>query len=331
MKITVLIDGNNLAHEKYDLPNRKVPPKIARELFSRLSIWARIHQDRCRVKLFFDPIPLDLIDTKYCRVHVAEDDDIADDDIVKIASDYAKSQYPCVVVTNDKDLRERVNELGFKSIDAEFFAKKSKTGDEFSLPADWLEDGAFLTAQRTTFSTSVQDKAKIRNEVIRENPEQTNLVNQQIIDNNVLLSMERPQIEEKPTFNIDNFSIPSIEKQDKKMMVRINIQQWPKKEGLQFLIQSSCPKHHHLYEPFLVEEKLDYTENLNLVFDLFLRLCRGESDLVKRGGCLMDKVKLILINEYPNPVYYEDLEKAINKNGLMSKLKKSDGKWVELV
>jgi hypothetical protein len=315
-----------LAHEKYNLPNRDVPLDIIQKLVSRISIWARTHKERCSVFLFLDPRYDYREHTEYISILIADPTDNefdADENIVKKVTEFAKSNSACIVVTDDKPLRDRVAELNAKSISARHFAQKSKTGEEFSLPWHWFHNDLLQhtprAADKHPNKTNPGNSQTTREEVIPATVEKILplYVNQ---PNNV-----------KPTGAQETGSGPKSVEPLKKITVRINIEQWPVKEGIHFLIQSACPRHRQRLANMDLDETLAPDEKLNEIFKLFLYLCRGEKDLLERGGSLMDQTKLLLIKKYPNAINYEDLEHSIKINaGLKSKLNKNNGKWVEL-
>ncbi len=309
MKIDLIIDGNNLAHEKFNLPNRHVPHAMVKRLIERLSIWAR-SMENCRVEVFFDALPQNPEATDHVRLNVAAPHSSADDDIVSEVIRLVKNQRNCVVVTEDRDLRERVHELGATSIRSHTFAKKSKTGQEFSFPDHLFDNGYFDRLPPPVATTN--PPLPTRSEDVERPPDPPTK------------TPADPQT--KPS------KVEELEAVTAKIMVTINLENWPAQEGMQFLIQSACTRHRHRLEVLAADESLSPGPRLGKVFDLFIYLCSGEKDLVTRAGSLMDLVRLILIQKKTHSLEYSELESLVGiKTGFKSKLKKNSGKWVELV
>ncbi|MEI7847486.1 MAG: NYN domain-containing protein [Chloroflexota bacterium] len=326
MKVRVLIDGNNLAHEKYNLPNRDVPLEVVQKLVSRLSVWARTHKERCSVFLFLDPRYDYREHAENISILIADPKDNefdADENIVKKVTEFARSNSACIVVTDDKPLRDRVAELNAKSISAGHFAQKSKTGEEFSLPWHLFHNDLLQHTPRA--ADKHQSKTKTGN--TQTAPE---ALLPATFEKSLPLDVQQPN-NAKPTGAQETGPSPEPAEPLKKIAVQINIEQWPAKEGIHFLIQSACPRHRQRLVNMDLDETLAPDKKLNEIFKLFLYLCRGEKDLLERGGSLMDQAKLLLLKKYPNPILLEDLEHSIKISaGLKSKLNKNNGKWVEL-
>ena len=326
MKVRVLIDGNNLAHKKYNLPNRDVPLEVVHKLVSLLSVWAHTHKERCSVFLFLDPRYDYREHTEHISILIADPTDNefdADENIVKKVTEYARSNSACIVVTDDKPLRERVDELNAKSISARHFAQKSKTGEEFSLPWHLFHNDPLQHTPKAV------DKHPNTKKPGKNQPAHA-AVAPTTAENIPPLDLKQPD-KPKPTAAKETGSSPESLEPLKKIALSINIDHWPVKEGIHFLIQSACPRHRQRLVNMELDETLAPDKKLNEIFKLFLYLCRAEKDLLERGGSLMDQAKLLLIKKYPNPILLEDLEHSIKTNaGLKSKLNKNNGKWVEL-
>ncbi len=124
--LTYIIDGNNLQHVLFRPASRGVAQAdIDRRLIEHLSAWTgRQGRGRVTVEVYFDGSQAALPDLPGVKVHVAGAGRSADDEVLERARWHAFYQRPCVVVSNDVELRQAAQEAGAQVVSASDFASR---------------------------------------------------------------------------------------------------------------------------------------------------------------------------------------------------------------
>jgi hypothetical protein len=137
--VTYIIDGNNLAHELFRPAARgQAQAEIDRRLVEHLSAWVAQHgPERVAVEVYFDGAQEALADLPGVKVRVAQSGSPADEDVLHRAKWYTFYHKPCVVVSNDRDLRQAAQEAGARVISAsDFVSWPNAPRPRFARPPD---------------------------------------------------------------------------------------------------------------------------------------------------------------------------------------------------
>ncbi|MEI7849645.1 MAG: NYN domain-containing protein [Chloroflexota bacterium] len=330
-KFTVIVDGNNLAPVKY--PGSSVSKDTDIRLLKSLAKWL-LKNDDFEIELFFDSGDFRPGNFKNIYIHVSKDGEDADNDIVKEVQNCIKCGQNCVVITNDNYLQKRVVALGQQYISCEIFVN-GRSGDEEYLPLKLLfPEKTFRPIRIPKLNKRSREDHKFAVTIDHVPVEQDEIINiGTLTAENETTSDDAVQVQTfgKTDIIVEKEYILPAPRTPRKTMIKISINNWPIKEGMAFLINSACTRHKPQLRSLSLNNHLATRDDLIAVYKLFLQMCKTEEGLIKRGGCLMDDVKLILIRNYPNPMEYQTLEKSLGyKSGLRNKIQRNNGKWVEL-
>ncbi len=111
--LTLIIDGNNLAHYLYHLlPRQPVPAMTLQRMAEQLSRYARSAQLKLEVELCLDPLPADTQFPNPVKVRVlpAKFPEEADDVVLQRFWYYHYKDQPCLIITNDSMLCDKVEQ-----------------------------------------------------------------------------------------------------------------------------------------------------------------------------------------------------------------------------
>lgn len=137
--VTYIIDGNNLAHELFRPSSRgHAQADIDRRLVEHLSAWVTQHgPERVAVEVYFDGAQEALADWPGVKVRVAQYPRRADDDVLDRAQWHVFYKKPCVVVSNDGELRRAAQEAGAQVVSAsDFVSWPNAPRPRFARPPD---------------------------------------------------------------------------------------------------------------------------------------------------------------------------------------------------
>lgn len=112
MNPTVIIDGNNLAFQRYIFRGPSVPASIFEQMISDLEKFAE--HEKCLVELCLDPCAIE--PTNHKPVSVFVDHRKADEIVQERVAWHFYTENPCVVVTLDGEVCQETRDLGIQTI-----------------------------------------------------------------------------------------------------------------------------------------------------------------------------------------------------------------------
>lgn len=328
----MIIDGNNLAHNKYNLQGQPVTIAYDRAIIRDLAAWAKRQRQACSVDLFLDPRMVQPEPAARVFVHVAAPGERADPHIKDYVRHCVMSKKPCIVITDDDDLTEDASKQAVGVIDASEFIKFpnflnlsrsdfEKESYPYLKPDPDAAHGIGDNAIRVSTNTSGRQAQK-----------PSPIAASELLDAHLRtyqIRMAKPEL--VPAHSPDYSSRPCDLIPVKKQMVRLNLDTWPVEDGFQFLVKLICPQHKHEYQSLLGKPEQASSDDLRIFTHFVLELCSAEQDFYSRGVTLMDTVRLKLMKVYPDGLALAELEQLFTESpGFRNKIRVHNGKSIEL-
>jgi len=349
MEIYLIVDGDNLAHDLYHIPKgADITPELDLRLMAALKRWQG-HQSRpIRIDLCLDPRRVPLKVEAPDVVYIAEPGMKADDRIIdKVVSRVSQSQ-PCVVITDDNDLAARVGEFGVMAIRADqFIVMANPSNPIFSdlpdeIPGGFIRD--LSTGDRQSKTSPQNDalnhklnKKDNSQDEINQLMERTLGLRQLGIGSNGQQSggaeTQPPRIDPEALTRLTMAAAEfTAESKGEKCIFHLTLKTWPLEKGVKFLRESFCKEHFDQVAPLFENVGNLVPGDLFALAALLAESCAREPDFVSRGGSLMDRVRLALLQA---PGYYLTLEELVllagaHKSDIKRKARSSGANWLEI-
>jgi hypothetical protein len=335
MQPIVIIDGNNLAHEKYNLQGKPVTIRYDRAIILDLSLWAKRQREACAVDLFLDPRMALPESTGRVFVHVAYPGDRADAHIKDYVRHCVLSQKACILITDDGELTDYANQQGVLVIPVKEFIKLPKFLD--LIPADF-EKESFPYLKNISPAPDLaprqpENAARIPANPSAPEPQKINkLAASELLDLHHRTYQGRLLRSENAADRADeNSAEAGAALPVTKAMLRLNLETWPVEDGYQFLTHLICSRHKQEYQSLLGKPEQAASSDLRTYYHFVVELCGAEPDFYARGVTLMDNLRLKLMKVYPDALALAELDELFKDNpGFRHKIKVHNGKSIEL-
>jgi hypothetical protein len=361
--VTYIIDGNNLVHELFrPAPRGEAQTHLDRQLIEYLSAWVDQNgPERVTVEVYFDGAQAALADLPGVKVRVAQCPGGADDDVLERAKWHAYYQKPCVVVSNDRELRQAAQETGVRVVSASDFVSRpdaprprftrppsaSGPGENLSPRARWQQ--AFEEARRS--SAAGKPARQQAETALRTPPGGARTWDDAIRAARVALQASRQAESSRPAEGVAEHAKPlpgaavdgsstglppeigrELAELAEGTCYRISFETWPVVAGRRFLTDSFCRVHRAEIADLLsaFDEKSLTRPDLQALAEILLDSCGGEPDFIRRGS-LMDQTRrvLLLAGDAALPVAVIAHVTGRSPAELRRKLKQNEGKWIE--
>lgn len=333
MATCVIVDGNNLAHYLYNLgPNRSIPLEIDAQLVEALGVWANNQNREIEVELCLDARREKPAGNKWVKVFTADPGHQADGMVVGKVIHRVYDGDACLVITSDEELQARVAEFQVRCIGVrDFVLPVNSTSPTFApLPARILKGTLPL-------STIVNSKAlkplqkEIRGLKRRRtaslDDEYDRLIAQTLAARNNTLASSA----EEGSWN-EPASVPLTNASQEIQIVHLTLSTWPLLPGGKFLKESFCPVHYPEVSGIFKDSPPLNLEDLPVLAEFLLGHCGSEADFIQRGGCLMDRVRLALMQASGMQLTFQEIA-ALTGDSLSDirrKARQSAGRWVKI-
>ena len=313
MRPIVIIDGNNLAHQKYTFEGRDVPINVFERMISELEFWAK--SENCLVELCLDPCPVECKATEYVSIYI--ENKKADDLVEERALYRTYEGVPCFVVTLDDELSDTVRSLGVHHIYSSDFTQRSGEHGFMTLPLfnkvkKILPDQEPVPVNQK--NTQIHQK---QHKKLKSSSNQSEL----------------GEIHKRTLQHANLFEVLSEEGSEiisPETHYSIDVVNWPVKKGIEFILESACREHQNTLRDLIGDTSQATQEDLLILFKEWSECCQTESDFVSRGGSLMDRVRLLLIKNHPQVLTLAQIKNLAGGNisGLNKKIWKYSPGWI---
>ena len=335
MQPIVIVDGNNLAQNKYSLQGKPVTIQYDRKLIRDLSAWAQRQAEACHVDLFLDPRMLIPEGTSRVFLHVAEPGERADPHIKDYVRHCVMSKKPCIVITDDDDLTEYANQQGAGVIEVSEFIKLPNylnlSPIDFEKKAyPYLQDGNTPAAKAAPPPSNAIRKSA--NQPDRQAQKRQHIAAADLLDvhQRTYQAWQVGSDQDRQPGSQAQAPIRALPPETRKM-VRLNFETWPLEDGFQFFTEVICAQHKREYQSLLGRPKQASRADLVTYYQFVLEVCGEEQDFYTRGASLMNKVRLELMQIYPGGLELAGLyEKHKEHPGFHHKIQLHSGKSIEL-
>lgn len=328
MEPVVIVDGNNLAQIKYALHGAPVTLQIDRAVIRALVAWVERQREHCRVDLILDPRLVHPEGGKSVHVHVVLPGETADAHIRDHVRHCVLTKKPCVVISDDGELVEYAGRQGAYVIPVSEFIKYPNF---LNLPAACYDKNSYPYFLNTGPGV-VEDQSAGGNSMriglnaqLRELPKKSTLPAENMLD------VHERTLRDKPVATAHVEQVTGRREAYVRQMLRLNFDTWPLEDGFQFLTGCICGLHQREYQSLLGKPAGAVQADLYSYYHFALELCGAEADFYYRGVSLMDKVRLMLLQAYPDGVALDVVEAAFGEySAFAHKLKVHSGKSIEL-
>lgn len=361
-KVTVLIDGNNLAHFLYTnlVPGTKMTDEMVELLANHLINYARAYSDLVNVELILDRMPKKQIKIQTNNLWALYADPPQTGDDVLLGQFLLYHQIhrePCLVISNDEALLDEIKSEGgiFLRV-SDFVRRPGKINPVFVEPKDFpkinlppendTKQSKYYPLRSSIFYRMAKEQVERTN--LEEKPDQDagrntvqpiGINHQDVViipvfqdnaegDTSTLNSMET--FASIPSFNLTAQS----QNVHSRFSYAINFDTWPLTEGARFLRGAFCETHRAEYQDLLnsVNYASLHPADLRAIAELLRYACGQEADFSRRGS-LIDRIRLALLKSHSSRVSLAELaqQTGLNPVGLHRKIKEKAGRWIKII
>ena len=334
-RLTLIIDGNNLAHYLHYLPTGQV--MSADEIFRlavHLTHYAHQAQPAITIELCIDPLPPDVEVPllPWVRCLVAPAYSSADDLLRERFRFHQHRGAGCVVITNDGEVREDIEEEGGECLLGYDFVRRSGHSPVFRQPGEFKAVSARRApppAKRPSELDWDRLLMAVMPAVERDTPQpEEGSIPQPcayIPDDAADLGISAQSAVTAP--------LPIIE--PAQPIYRLVFEAWPPETGLRFLLSSFCRAHQQdedwqLYQSLAADEIRP--SDLRDLANLLRQRCGSEPGFAQQGA-LMKRVRLALIGAEDFRLSLAGLiqKTGLNALGLKGRIGEKAAPWVEII
>lgn len=332
MAICVIVDGNNLAHYLYNLgPSRSIPLEIDAHMVEALASWAANQNREIEIELCLDPRREKVAGNKWVTVFTADPGRQADGMIVGKVSHRVYDGDLCWVVTSDEELQARVAEYQVRCISVRDFVLPLNTipPSFAALPAK-IPKGVlpptFDLNQQSPKPLKKELRAPRRRRTKKPEDEYDRLIALTLAARNAPVDKQDSQGANAPS--ADQPADTSQELQT----VQLTLSTWPLLPAIKFLKESFCPTHLPEVSGLFHGAQHLKPEDLPVLADFLLNHCAGETDFIRRGGCLMDRVRLALLQADYLQLPFQEIADLTGDSlaDIRRKVRQNEGRWVKV-
>lgn len=333
--LILLIDGNNLAHYLFHLPNRKLGEKEADLMMTHLASYARQAQPPVEIILCLDPLPLDFnlpVKKGLRKPLVAEYPERADDVVIQRFRYHHHNGDQCLVITNDNEVSDTIFEENGSYLLVSHFVLRSGSNPVFLSPADLPKPR--ITGQRTKPETA-SSGVSLASFLERS---KTNQKDRAKTARRKYFTQASP-VEVPPQHNPISSAVPVEPPAPQPQPItvepfyRLTLEKWPLESGLRFLLDSFCAQHGLEYQELrsLHAEDLQ-PQDLVEVAQVLVQACGNEPEFCRRGA-LMVRIRLALLLAGDRAVSLTELAEltGMKKEGLQGRIREKAGNWLEII
>jgi hypothetical protein len=329
-----VIDGNNLAHIAYNLPdNQKIDAQIDRRLIDDLARWFTGHPLTLELCLDGSPEQVDL--PQGMRIFIREHPGKADDEILGRFRLHRHHNRPCLVITNDEYLQHEVEDEGGQTLASYHFVH---------LPSTTRPVFTDLHDLQVALKSPVRKRQKPRPPEPERIPYPVSTLSTVQPVNPSRNKKQKPAPASRLDFPASRetgepASLPEIapvalpspiqEPAPAEQHYRLTIQEWPLKRGLKFLQESFCQEHYPQDLLASVTPEDARSQDLVELASLLVQSCGSEPGFIQRGS-IMDRIRLALLAAGEGGLTLNELDASLGKNapGLRHILREKGKGWI---
>lgn len=335
MPTCVIIDGNNLAHFLYHLgPSRLIPPGVDALLVDALGAWARSQSQAVEVELCLDPRREKVVGNPWVAVFTADPGRQADGMIVGKVSHRVYAGDACLVITNDRELQARVDEYQVRCIAVRDFVVPGNSAAPAFIPLPAKIPKGVIPASpeegRETPGPAVKERPRPKRRSEASAGEYDRLVAQTLAARNTGAGASAAG----PATGIitGESGQPAGGDPARPETVRLTVALWPAQPGARFLKQSFCPRHFPEVSTLFRDAQPLTSRDLPVLAEFLLEHCGAEADFVRRGGCLMDRVRLALLCAAGRRLTFAEIaaQTGDSLSDVRRKVRQGAGRWVTI-
>ena len=334
--LALVIDGNNLAHHIFHLnSSKKITTTEIHQTAEMLIHYAWSTAGRVQIELCLDPLPPEgeMPLSPALRIFIARPIEKADDLIIQRFRFHHFQTQPCVVVTNDGEVLERVREEGGTYLRVYDFVRRAGTAPVFLKPDEFAP---YIHPNRHRHKKPAEDS------IIRVTPSRPQNAHRsgrkpggdiQKIKNEIKNSEEAPIASVTPAVEPEE-PIEETPSPPREPSYRLTLQSWPLEAGVHFLLSAFCDFHgkefKDLYHSVGGEDLRP--ADLEELVDALLSSCGNEPDFARRGS-LMKRVRLALLQVGDQPLTLSSLAErtGLPLRGLHGRIKTKAAPWIEII
>jgi len=333
----VIIDGNNLAKYLYALDlEAPVTLETDRQLVAHLSGWAARQARPLVVELCLDPRYERPADQGRVQVYVATAPESGDDAVLDRVRVHVVNGEDCLVISNDQELCAQAGEFQVDTWSVSGFVRRRDARHPVFAPAPRAVKAGKIPGEqpvgRSTPASSLPAAApsSFRQRVGQFAGQVQARRRQEQIDQ----AIARTLTGQNTAAGAPDSSAPASSAVPPALPshYRLTLETWPVSQGARFLSQSFCPFHWAEVAPLVGPLASLQAADLPVLAGLLLDCCGQESDFVRRGGSLMDRVRLALLQAGPGGLSLPELVRLTGAApaALERKLHRSEGKWLRV-
>lgn len=331
----VIIDGNNLAHFLYNLgPSRVIPPGVDALLVDALGAWARTQSQPVEVELCLDPRREKPTGNPWVTVFTADPGRRADGMIVGKVSHRVYAGDACLVVTNDKGLQARVADYQVRCIAVRDFVVPEQFARPTFIPLPTKIPKGLIPpspeGDRGTPGPNVKERPRLKRRPEDSAGEYDRLVAQTLAARNAKAGTASGGAANGTLAG--EIVLPAADVPAQTEIVRLTVDTWPAQPGAKFLKESFCSRHYPEVSILFKDAQPLTSQDLPVLAEFLLEHCGAEGDFVRRGGCLMDRVRLALLRAVGLQLTFAEIaaQTGDSLSDVRRKVRQGAGRWVEI-
>jgi len=329
----VIIDGNNLARYLVPLaPDAPVTLEIDQKLAAQLSSWAARQARPVMVELCLDPRHAPPAEQGRVQVYVAAAPASGDDAVLDRVRVHVVNGEDCLVISNDQELCAAAGEFQVDTWSVSGFVRRRDAHRPAFAPAPQAVKPGRLPGEGSPASAAARSQAVV------PTPFQQRA---QHFAGQMQARRRQAQIDQAIARTLANqaASCDAPVEDDRAgaaaqpaplLHYRLGLESWPASQGARFLCESFCPCHWAEIASLVGHPAGLQAADLPVLAGLLLECCGQESDFVRRGGSLMDRVRLALLLAGPVGLSLPELARQTGAApaALQRRLRRSGGKWL---
>ncbi len=342
--LTLLIDGNNLAHVLYaNLSGRKMTTADSLQLMDHLKSYALTYPNQLQIELILDhalselpPLPDNL------RIFFAEYPQTADDLLLHRFWFYRFNREPALVISNDEAILAEVSEAHGAWQRGFDFVRRRGQRPVFRAPEELpCLHSDQLVGEKSEKPASLHSSIYFRIFEDRQTPLQAaknrsaSTLEEKPDQKAPVLEPSRPPAPalEAPVSgeNVNDPAPGDLPTETEGPYYLLDLDNWPVNEGVRFLLNAFCPRHRQKYHELMsaFDPNQLRPADLRALTELLLFACGSEPDFARRGS-LMTRVRLALLQAQGEVLSLQQIAKLtdLKLTGLQGRIKQKAVPWV---
>jgi hypothetical protein len=329
--LILLIDGNNLAHFLYTnlVPGQKMTPADTQRLIKHLGSYARQYGSKVEVECCLDrSAGSDARVPENLRILAVRFPKTADELLLDRFWFHHYTRRPCLVITNDEAILDEVEAAGGAKMLVSTFVRRAGTHNPVFRDPDDLPPIVPPPISEENDPQPAPEEPETRPDENQPVP----LAGQRHIP---LPPAEADNPSSLRKLDSGKAQEASETYQEPEPYYALDLPSWPVVEGTRFLLSSFCPSHRaDIVDLFRSLEPGDLTPaDLLELAQLLRTTCAAEPNFISRGGSLMDKVRLALLQSESGEMSLSELasKTGIKTSGLRGRIKAKAARWLHVL